>query len=1336
VEKVTDTKTILTTYLRRLTNLSGNNRSLFLPRLSGDQYLDIHDLSQFQKEKSFSIIESLISRKKKNICALADARMEAVNEASKKLKKLQRLDHFIFEERGSRDLHVGWPFVRGKFADGTLVRCPLIFFPVELVIENNSWILKPRENAEITFNKSFLLAHAFYHQLKADEELMEENFEEADTDSTVFRTFIYQLLQKSNIDIHFNPDNYQDQLTSFVAYKKEEFDETHFNGKLKLFPEAVLGIFPQSGSYLIPDYVDLIKNEKIDDLETFFAQRSINGHEDSNFLQQVKEEKVFPAFPMDAWQENALKAVKLGHSLVVQGPPGTGKSQLICNLIADGLATGKKILVICQKRAALDVVFARMAENKMDDFIALVHDFKNDRKEIYQKAATQIDRIDDYRVKNNSVDSIQLERKFLQVSRGIDQISEELDDYKKTFFDDSECGYSPKELYLLSQSTQPVINIKQEYSFFTRSSLELFCTKLKKYADYAKRFKVKEYVLSDRKSFSGWSVQDWKDADEVLKEVTPYFEALQNDLEKKLSARPDWENCEEFWKNQSRATEMLQFLNDDEIYKYFRNLLPYSDRETSLLWMANRAKMVIDCFKDHGIEASIPTAELGRFQEALQKTMKRRRNIFGRIFWELFSKEKSIIKRTLITNDLKISKEGFLALEKKLDNRLNLEHNLSKLKKKAWLPELPKAYSVFEFHRWFDRHQKAIRAKMIFNFIRGMKNFIDPTHTSRSEFHSRMNILYEGLYLLHQKKEEWLKYLTLSQIERLTKDNSLVNVLSKTLRQDFDSLCELDKMDESFSEVEKNVIGHLHNHTGSWESEILCQLLINSVHMAWLDHLEVKYPILRIPTSGKMYSLERELMELIEEKEKISNEILLLRARERVVDELEFNRLNNRVTYRDLHHQLTKKKKIWPVRKVVSEFEEEIFKLLPCWLASPESASAIFPMREMFDLVIFDEASQCFAEQGIPSLFRARQVVVAGDSQQLRPSDLYMTRWNDEEQDHPDLEVDSLLNLGNRYLKSMTLQGHYRSQSIDLIGFSNYHFYKNQLKLLPDRHAFNTLDPVIEYIKVDGIWEDNTNQEEATRIAQLVFDLHTKYPKKEMGVVTFNAPQQVLVQDAIEEKFADKQVPIPSSLFVKNIENVQGDERDIILFSIGYAPDKNKKMNAQFGSLNLAGGENRLNVAVTRAREKIIVVTSIMPDALKVEETRNAGPKLLKAYLLYAWQISNKERATFPAIKNGVQIDSLHLKNIILKQLPEIAHTLFEDDSVPFSDLVVKAKNEYAALLLTDDKLYYHSLSAKAWHAQAPRLFESKNWKHSVSYSRNYWIDPERFTNEIKRLLI
>src|SRR6187402_2014529 len=160
------TKHTLQTYLRRLTNLSGNNRSLVLLRLHAEQLIDVHEFSFLNGDRSFEIVNALIAGRTKKLCQVLDSRVEANNEASQKIKRLQRIDRFIFEERGSNDLHVGWPFIRGKFADGTIVRCPLLFFPVAIEEEDRHWVIKLRKDAGITFNKSFLLAYAFYNKIK------------------------------------------------------------------------------------------------------------------------------------------------------------------------------------------------------------------------------------------------------------------------------------------------------------------------------------------------------------------------------------------------------------------------------------------------------------------------------------------------------------------------------------------------------------------------------------------------------------------------------------------------------------------------------------------------------------------------------------------------------------------------------------------------------------------------------------------------------------------------------------------------------------------------------------------------------------------------------------------------------------------------------------------------------------------------------------------------------------------------------------------------------------------------------------------------------------------
>jgi superfamily I DNA and/or RNA helicase len=397
----------------------------------------------------------------------------------------------------------------------------------------------------------------------------------------------------------------------------------------------------------------------------------------------------------------------------------------------------------------------------------------------------------------------------------------------------------------------------------------------------------------------------------------------------------------------------------------------------------------------------------------------------------------------------------------------------------------------------------------------------------------------------------------------------------------------------------------------------------------------------------------------------------------------------------------------------LESYTEEVFSLVPCWMASPEAVSAIFPMQEaLFDLVIFDEASQCYAEYGLPAAFRGRQVVVTGDSKQLSPSDLYKIRFEDrveEEEYSAALEIESLLDLAAQSLDQYQLTGHYRSLSLDLIDFSNRNFYKDTLKLLPDFRKINENEPGIQYIKTEGVWKNNINLIEIEKVIELVRDL--SYSGKSLGVVTFNFYQQQAIQDGLEREGVEAK-----DLFVKNIENVQGDERDIIIFSMGYAPDEKGKLSMQFGSLNMQGGENRLNVAVTRARERIYFVTSIWPSQLQTEQTANAGPKMLKAYLEYALEVSEGKFQPAPVSTRQFRTDwllkdrLLHLQNSYQKELP-------------FGDLTVKEEGVYKGLILTDDDLYHHSKSSKEPHAYLPLLLQLKNWPFRRVYSREFWSD-------------
>jgi hypothetical protein len=1315
-------------FLRRLTNLSGNNRMLYMPRLSAGKNVDFQQFSFLKGTNAFSLLHRIMQGKAASILPLADARMPEVASLSRALKNVKRSADFLFDEGGTKDLHLGWPFVRGRMNDGTLVNCPLLLFPVDLIEMDKEWQLVPREGSAISFNKTFLLALAFYNQAPLSLSLMEEDFESIDRDSTVFRTALYSMLQNEKLEIHFNPDNYRDELIPFPTFTKDEFEQQHKNGQLKLFPHAVLGIFPQADSYLVPDYLQLIEQSNVKSLTDFFMAKSGDAqpNPNRNFITEVKEDKLVTPFPADSFQENILKAVKLGHSLVVQGPPGTGKSQLICNLLADALATRKRVLVVCQKRAALDVVWDRLQQGGFADFIALVHDYRNDRREIYDRVATQINRVGEFKSRNASLDAIQLDRNFLQASNRIELATEELEQFRTFLFDSSECGMSIKELYLNAnpQATH-IVNLKQEFSQFRLDELTGISSKIKSLGRYMAMLERESNPWRFRKPFVGLSPSALPEIKLLLQEIANEAERLSGKSKQVTGSQLDYQQTEIF----SRRTEDFKLLHsvlsNERIFAVFAAMFGEKPGETDTLWLQNQQR-VVDEILGQNPELSIEADQLGKFQVALHKALKARKSLIKLIQWELFSDDKFLIKRALVANNLS-GRAGLKTLEMRLDNRLNLEHNLTKLRAKSWIQNLPSGYSREAFTAWFDDLVLTSRCNNLADDIRNFKNYFSPQRHPHKTFLEMLDEFGHEFQVFQENQQRWFQYLSPRQVEEVGMDIARVEPLTQYVQNHFDTMCEYDELLNALHSGEKEVFNKLVEAVGyKATGEELGNIFWNSLALAWIDHLEAKHPELRMVSSGKLQQLESELCEGIALKAKLSREIVQLRARETVTDNLEYNRLNNLTTYRDLLHEVSKKKKVWPLRKLINTFSDDLFRVMPIWLVSPEAASALFPLEPIFDLVIFDEASQCFSERGIPAMARAKQVVVAGDHQQLRPGDFFQARW-EEETEEADVEVESLLELASRHLLTLTLQGHYRSRSPRLVEFSNHHFYNDKLEVLPERNWVNNPEPVIQYQKLDGVWVDQTNPVEALAVAKLVFDQSERQPEKEIGVITFNQLQRSLVLDEIEALFSRSGKPIPPRLLVKNIENVQGDERDIIIFSIGYAPDAKGKMSVQFGSLNASGGENRLNVAVTRARERIFVIASILPDRLKVEETKNPGPKLLKAYLHFALQISEGK-------VEHREAPLAHRREWYLKyKMPHTREVYY--DIFPNADVAIKNGHDFTSLILTDDNHYQQALSAKHHHALLPKILEDKQWKFQSVYSRNFWRDRAKFDLDMKKLL-
>jgi very-short-patch-repair endonuclease len=418
------------------------------------------------------------------------------------------------------------------------------------------------------------------------------------------------------------------------------------------------------------------------------------------------------------------------------------------------------------------------------------------------------------------------------------------------------------------------------------------------------------------------------------------------------------------------------------------------------------------------------------------------------------------------------------------------------------------------------------------------------------------------------------------------------------------------------------------------QSDNILNIFLKRFYKLWLDVVLPEYPAVFSFRSRNQQSIINEFNKL----DKMQFEIAILRIRERLISKLP----NIDVTTSSLEEvgilkrEVSKQRRIMPLRRLFKEIPNLLATLKPCLMMSPLSVSLYLQADGYkFDLIIFDEASQICTEDAIGAIIRGKQIIIAGDKFQLPPTSFFNKTYSDNDFDMYDEDsedsfnaFDSILDEAANAIPERTLKWHYRSRYENLIAFSNDKIYKHGLTTFPS-NIENSPNTGVEYIYIkDGVYDRGSrknNIKEATCVAELVFEHFDKYPNRSLGVVTFSESQQQTIENAIRQKrYANKMYENfflednAEEFFVKNLENVQGDERDTIIFSIGYGKDANGTMYMNFGPLSRNGGYRRLNVAITRAKFNVKLVGSIQPSDINLEKTNSEGVKLLRQYIEFA----------------------------------------------------------------------------------------------------------------------
>jgi very-short-patch-repair endonuclease len=446
-----------------------------------------------------------------------------------------------------------------------------------------------------------------------------------------------------------------------------------------------------------------------------------------------------------------------------------------------------------------------------------------------------------------------------------------------------------------------------------------------------------------------------------------------------------------------------------------------------------------------------------------------------------------------------------------------------------------------------------------------------------------------------------------------------------------------------------------------------------------------------------------------------------------------------------LKNEFAKKSRHLPLRKLMQEAGRAVQAIKPVFMMSPLSVASFLPPGAVeFDLVVFDEASQVKPVDALGAVARGKQLVVVGDSKQLPPTSFFdsLTGAGEAADDeNVTADIQSILELCKaRQMPERMLRWHYRSLHQSLIAASNHLFYEDKLVIFPSPGGQGQLGLVYHHLP-DTYYErgtTRTNPQEATAVADAVLHHARTTPKLTLGVVAFSTAQRQAIQDALEirrkqhpetESFFNRHAHEP--FFIKNLENVQGDERDVILISIGYGRTKDGYLTMSFGPLNGEGGERRLNVLITRAKQRCEVYTNLTADDLDLGRTRAKGVAALKTFLNFAQhgRLNQNE-------ETGREMES-PFEEAVYRALtargyqvrPQIGSQGF------YIDLAVVDPDQpgrYVLGIECDGAMYHSARSARDRDRLRQQVLEAVGWRLHRIWSTDWFRDPER---EVERVV-
>ncbi len=1111
--------------------------------------------------------------------------------------------------------------------------------------------------------------------------------------------------------------------------------------------QLVLGNFSFSKLILWKDIVahqeDLMKSDMVKSL--IEGKLTFSDNQDvisANDFDSIQSDSLVLPIPTDVSQMEAVLTAQQGRSFILHGPPGTGKSQTITNIIADALYHGKRVLFVAAKKAALDVVQRRLEQIGLAPFTLELHSNKSKKSDVLEQLSKSIETA---KMIRNA--DFELEAKRLDAAK------KAISEYVNVLHQKQPVGWS------LYDSITALENYSRHHfpkNFIPEEVLQQLDAALwQQWTDWLPQFQsiIKLMVHPSENPLSALNLEQYSPSvnDDIAVQTGNLLQTLSEVQSKSqslvaaihfpfsLQSKTQWEQLVKFIQALQNLPDMplelIRYLSDKEHYEVYEDwsniFRQYKEALNNILKNYNRSIL----------KADIASAEIQwkRAQQAWflpkwlnTKKIKKELSIFRNTPFssnneveQLFSDNSKLQEATRV-----LDQNRFAEVQKALKNFYREEQtDLEDIERKAVLiRELSDVANIWERNalgRWIQVLQDAtmqysdeIKQKhsaLIKTFLQLATDFRNQNQNYKIltgiDFRQNENWLEETVVQLQDIRENiphlktWMNYV---QLHRQGKSLNLQWLLNAYENK----LCNSENISDYFN---------------------------YSVHISVAQRVISRHESLSLFNAGLFENKVEQYKKIAKDFQYLTIQELRVKLASQLPNTTSEAMQSSEIGI--LQRAIKSRGRGMSIRKLFDQIPALLPRIAPCMLMSPISVAQYFDVdTRHFDILIFDEASQLPTCEAVSALARAKQAVIVGDPKQMPPTSFFSTvKLDEENMEVEDLEsiLDDCLSLS---IPSKYLLRHYRSKHESLIAFSNVNYYENKLLTFP---SADDLNRKVKYHHIQGFYDKGktrTNRFEADAIVEYI-RLHYNDPEKRklsLGVVTFSQTQQNLIEEKLQKLFmADPKLEEAAQeseepLFVKNLENVQGDERDIILFSIGYAPDEEGKMSMNFGPLNRNGGWRRLNVAVTRARYEMHLFATLQADQIDLSRTSAEGVAGLKAFLQFA------EKGYLNVRPEDVEetINKQYLSETISKRLQEKGLNVkcnigTSNFKVDIGIVHPDSPQQYILGIVMDGPFYYNAHTTNDREMVMPSVLKALGWNIYRIWTMDWYENSESIIDSV-----